>query len=76
MPEALNMALKGLNLLGIVLPEDEKEQELAFLADIKTLQEKMTLNNLGDLLCADCSDKVQLSIFKLYVQHFIPSLLC
>lgn len=33
MLEALNMALKGLNLLGVVLPIDKKEQEQAFFQD-------------------------------------------
>lgn len=73
MPTALTMALKGLELLGISFPEDEKEQEKAFLDDIEELQKKITIDNISDLYnLKDCTDKEQLMIFKLYNNSLSP----
>lgn len=66
MQKALDMALKGLELMGVRFPENEDEQEKEFLEDIKLLQEKITFKNISNLLnLPDCTDSEQLMIFQL-----------
>lgn len=70
MPEALEAALEGLELLGVSFPKTEEDQEQAFLADIECFKERVTLDNVGELLNLPiCTDTVQLMIFKLYARY-------
>lgn len=67
MPEALEAALEGLELLGVSFPKTEEEQEQVFMDDIKCFTQRINLDNVRDLLnLPECTDSVQLMIFKLY----------
>jgi hypothetical protein len=71
MTTALKMVFKGLQLLGIDLPENPDEQKQKFIEDIEILHNKVNklphVSDLGKL--PDCTDIIQLNIFKLYVRR-------
>lgn len=68
MPGALNVVFECLELLGISLPRDTDEQKKAFLQELSAMQKKLSaFSSAYDLInLPDCTDPIQLSIFKLY----------
>lgn len=69
MPAAMNVVFECLELLGISLPREADDQKRAFLSEVEKMQRKLNaFVSISDLLhLPECTDQVQLSIFKLYV---------